>query len=396
MSTESGHSADCRQEFGSDATGLDACFMAEAMALARATQCRTWPNPPVGAVVVQNGHIVGRGTHQGPGQLHAEPQALAEAGDAALGATLYVTLEPCNHQGRTGPCAPAIFAAGIRRVVVAVRDLNPTVSGGGCRYLRDRGLDVHCGILAPEALELIWPFVTTDNFSRPYVELKTATSLDGFFAPSMANSENRAPIFLTGLDARIDVHCRRRKVDVVLVGEATVIADDPRLDGRLVGDRKCVPQDEPQAAYLDTDLSWAGGFRRETYLVFAGQGSEQSPNRKIIENDGGQIVFCKLKNGRLDLSSVLAELKGRGLLAVMVEGGPTLAASFLQDGLIDRWIQYTAPVILGAGVTWPIQECSTMDSSGGFTLTQSGNLGGDLLAVYDKQDFAAALAKATL
>ncbi len=370
--------------------------MAEALALARSAKGRTWPNPPVGAVVAQNGLIVGRGFHKGPGQPHAESQALAEAGEKARGATLYVTLEPCNHQGHTAPCAPSVHAAGIRRIVVAMRDPNPTVTGGGCRYLRDRGLMVDCGIMADQALEMIWPFVATDNFTRLYVELKTATSLDGFFAPVPGVRSNREPFFLTGTKSREDVHRRRRRIDVVLVGEGTVRADNPRLDGRLVSGQTDVPQIDPVAAYLDSDLSWAGGFNRDNYLVFAGLGCENSANRQKIEQDGGEVIFCKMAGGQLDLRGVLGELARRDLLTVMVEGGPTVAASFLREGLVDRWVKFTAPIILGEGVSWPINGSGVITGSDRFTLTSTSEMASDLLTVYDRRDFASTLARVTL
>ncbi len=259
------------ERFATDASAVDRAFMAEALALAAGVPERTWPNPPVGAVVVRDGRVVGRGAHAGPGHSHAEIIALAEAGQQARGATLYVTLEPCNHTGRTGPCAPAVAEAGIRRVVVAMRDPNPTVLGGGCRHLRDRGLAVAVGCLAEQALELVWPFVVTENFRRPYVELKTATSLDGRFAPVPVAGAVPAPVYLTGEAARRDVHRRRRRVDVVLVGEGTVRADRPRLDGRLAAGEAGVPMADPLPAYVDTDLSWTGGLPAERYLVFAGR-----------------------------------------------------------------------------------------------------------------------------
>ena len=199
-----------RERPAPDASG-DGRWMDEALALARGAASRTWPNPPVGAVVVRDGVVVGRGAHEGAGTPHAEPIALAEAGDRARGATLYVTLEPCNHQGRTPPCAPAVAASGVTRVVVAMRDPNPAVIGGGCRHLRDRGIRVDCGLRAAAALDLVWPFVTTDNFARPYVELKTAHSLDGWFAPDAVLRESDAPFYLTGEVARHDVHRRRRE-----------------------------------------------------------------------------------------------------------------------------------------------------------------------------------------
>ncbi|MCP4572401.1 MAG: bifunctional diaminohydroxyphosphoribosylaminopyrimidine deaminase/5-amino-6-(5-phosphoribosylamino)uracil reductase RibD [bacterium] len=371
----------------------DEAPMAEALALARATARRTWPNPPVGAVVVRDGEVVGRGAHAGAGSPHAEPLALADAGAAARGATLYVTLEPCNHQGRTPPCAAAVYEAGIARVVVAMRDPNPQVTGGGCRWLRDRGLAVDVGVGAAEALELVWPFAAGGGFPRPWIELKTATTLDGRFAPPDTTRDAAAPFFLTGPDARRDVHRRRRRVDVVLVGEGTVRADRPRLDGRGAAGQNDVPQAEPLAAYCDTDLSWTGGFARETYLVLAGeQAAADAARVAAITADGGKVVACRTSDGRLDLPDVLRKFAARDLVTVMVEGGPRLAASFLGAGLVDRWLRYEAPRVLGAGIGWPADLAPGAED---FHVTRIERHGDDLLTILDRRDFRSLLTEVT-
>lgn len=374
----------------------DTRWMGEALSLARGVAGRTWPNPPVGAVVVHNGEVVGRGAHLGAGQPHAEPVALAEAGAAAKGATLYVTLEPCNHQGRTAPCAPAVFASGVTRVVVANRDPNPTVIGGGCRYLRDRGVEVQCGVLAAEALEMIWPFVVSQNFRRPYVELKTAHSLDGYFSPTTAVRGAAAPVYLTGDEARRDVHRRRRRVDLVLVGEGTVSADCPLLDGRLAAGMPDVPATEPVAAYADSDLSWRGGFRRDHYLVFAGDDARSASARDAIAADGGEIAFCRQVDGRVDPHDLVSQAAARGYLSLMVEGGPTLAGAFLKAGVVDRWIRYQAPLILGGGAGWPEDFLAAGLIDRSFHLTSTQALGADLVTVHDRCNFRDVLAKVTL
>jgi diaminohydroxyphosphoribosylaminopyrimidine deaminase/5-amino-6-(5-phosphoribosylamino)uracil reductase len=384
--------ADCTARHPDDQAAQDRCFMAEALAAARAVSGRTWPNPPVGAVVVADGVVVGRGAHEGPGKPHAEPVALAEAGDRARDGTLYVTLEPCNHEGRTGPCAPAVVAGGVKRVVVAMRDPNPTVAGGGLRHLRDRGLDVTCGVGAEEALELIWPFVATDNFTHPYVELKTALSLDGRFAPARETRTEQAPVYLTGEASRRDVHARRRRVDLVLVGEGTVKADRPRLDGRLADGTDGVPAIEPLAGYVDTHLSWTGGFARDGYLVFAGKEAADSPHRAAIEADGGIIIFCEEDYGWVNLKDLVRRAALRGMQTIMVEGGPRLAASFLEAGLVDRWVRYLAPVVLGRGVGW----AEGGSAAGVFSLTRHRTVGDDLLVIHDKRRFADVLAKVTV
>lgn len=370
--------------------------MSAALALAQKVEKRTWPNPPVGAVVVRNGAIVGRGAHLGPGQLHAEPVALAEAGELARGGTLYVTLEPCNHTGRTPPCTRAILDSGVARVVIGVRDPNPTVAGGGACYLRERGMDVEIGVLPESCLELIWPFVATDNFTRVYVELKTATSLDGRFAPGPEMRKAGEPFYLTGEASRCDVHRRRRRVDLVLVGEGTVAMDQPRLDGRLAAGDHDVPQIDPMPGYVDTDLSWQGGFSRDSYLVFAGEGSQGSKARLAVEKDGGEIIFCREADGHVDPRSLLEMAATRDLLTVMVEGGPRLAGSMLFAGLVDRWVNYMAPVVLGRGVTWPNDFGGPTLPDRGFSLTRLDQLEKDLLFIHDRKNFVATLARVTL
>jgi diaminohydroxyphosphoribosylaminopyrimidine deaminase/5-amino-6-(5-phosphoribosylamino)uracil reductase len=374
----------------------DEHWMDVALDLARGAARRTWPNPPVGAVVVRNGEVVGRGAHQGAGTPHAEPVALAEAGEQARGATLYVTLEPCNHQGRTAPCAPAVIDSGVTRVVVANRDPNPTVIGGGCRHLRDRGLDVVCGVRAVQALELIWPFVVTGNFSRPYVELKTAHSLDGYFAPPPTDRSDVAPVYLTGEMARQDVHRRRRRVDLVIVGEGTVAADRPRLDGRLAAGLTDVPQDDPVPAYVDTDLSWPGGFAREPYVVFAGEDARESSACAAIASGGGQIIFCRTKAGHVDPEDLVRQAAAHGYLSLMIEGGPRLAGAFLGAGAVDRWIRYQAPLILGAGVGWSDGFLTPGFVDRNFHLTSATTLDADLVTVHDRCSFRDVLARVTL
>lgn len=371
-----------------DTADVDAVFMAEALRLAASVPVRPWPNPPVGAVVVRDGRIVGRGAHRGPGTPHAETLALAEAGDGARGATLYVTLEPCNHTGRTPPCAPAVAASGVTHVVVAMRDPNPLVKGGGCRFLREHGLEVRIGAGAAAALELVWPFAVTDGFQRPFVELKSAVSLDGRFAPPGAARDVAAPVYLTGEPARRLVHERRRWSDAVVIGEGTARADRPRLDGRLADGLPGVPAAEPVAVCLDTDLSWSGGLGRAPFLVVAGENARRSPNLEAVAAAGGEVVFCRERDGRLDLRAALAALRARGLCALLFEGGPALSAALLAAGVVDRWRQFVAPVVLGDGVGW---TAAPPPAAPGFTLTRCEAVAGDAMLVHDRAPFAARL-----
>ena len=247
----------------------DIRFMIEALRLAARLPGRPWPNPPVGAVVVRDGEIVGRGAHQGAGTAHAERVALAEAGDRARGATLYVTLEPCNHRGRTEACAPLVTDSGVARLVVGVADPNPGVPGGGLATAAAAAIAVEVGVCGRECLEMIWPFAASEAFARPFVLPKTAVSLDGRFAPPPARDLDGAPFYLTGEAARADVHRLRRWCDVVLVGEGTARADRPRLDGRLAGD-DC-PAADPLAGWVDSDLSLDVDGGRAPDLICAGR-----------------------------------------------------------------------------------------------------------------------------
>ncbi len=372
----------------------DARWMADALRLAARLPRRPWPNPPVGALVVRDGQIVGRGAHHGAGLPHAEVLALEEAGERARGATLYVSLEPCNHQGRTPPCAPRVAAAGLSRVVISVGDPNPNVAGGGLRLLREAGLDLTIGVLGEKALELIWPFVATGAFERPYVLLKTAASLDARFTLSPRAPAPR-PSYLTGLAARRQVHEMRRWSDLVIVGEGTVMADRPLLNGRLVTEEADCPAAEPVAGYVDTDLSFHGDWGQERFFVFAGAAAA-AEDRARVEQVGGVVVPCAERDGHVALDSLLEEAFRRGGWTLLVEGGPTLAAAFLKRGLVDRWVQYIAPLYAGGGVAWPRELVPPTDEATRFHFTAARRAGDDLCLAYDRLPFAQLLEELTV
>lgn len=208
--------------------------------------------------------------------------ALDQAGPRAGGATLYCTLEPCNHEGRTPPCAPRVASSGIARLVVAITDPNPHVAGRGLDVVRDAGIEVTVGVAAEDALELVWPFVATAALERPFVVLKTATSLDGRFAAA-SRVACEGPNYLTGPEARRDVHRLRRWSDVVLVGRRTKQTDEPQLDGRLVTERDACPEAEPLPAYVDTHLTLTDGWPVRPHWVFAGARSAPPDRRRDVE-----------------------------------------------------------------------------------------------------------------
>jgi diaminohydroxyphosphoribosylaminopyrimidine deaminase/5-amino-6-(5-phosphoribosylamino)uracil reductase len=333
--------------------------------------------------VVKDGEVVGRGAHHGAGLPHAEWVALREAGEKAHGATLYLTLEPCNHHGRTPPCTEAVLRAGVARVVIGIRDPNPRVKGGGMDRLLGDGVEVTLGVDAAACLELVWPFVVTAGFARPYVELKTAVSLDGRLGPRRRPAAAApGPAYLTGEAARREVHVRRRWLDLVLVGRETAAADRPRLDTRLAPLDAACPSAEPLGGYVDTRLALTAGLRRERGLVFCAQDAPGEPPA------GFEAVRCPAGPGGIAPAAMLEAAAARQIRTVLLEGGPRLAASFLAAGLVDRWTQYTAPVVLGEGVSWPAGFAA---AGGSFTLTRSEPVADDLRTTWDRLDFAATL-----
>lgn len=310
--------------------------MARALELARLGWGQTTPNPMVGAVVVHNEEIVGEGYHVRAGEPHAEVIALQAAGARARGATLYVTLEPCNHQGRTPPCTNAITAAEIRRVVAAAGDPNPAAASGA-EKLRANGIIVDFGILESEARELNAAFHASFTLDRPWVTLKLAVSLDG----AIADAE-RTRGWLTGPLARAEVQRLRAASDAVAIGIATAIADDPLLTARV----EPPPRVQPTRVVFDRHarLSAYGALARtarEVPTIIVTTPTTQLP--PDLANAGVEAIKAR------DLHGALAKLKARGISSLLVEGGAGLAASFLGAGYVDRMIIFQAPIVLGAG-----------------------------------------------
>ncbi len=318
-------------------------FMWMALDLARQGRGRTSPNPMVGAVVVQNSEVVGSGYHQAAGTPHAEIIALEKAGPAARGATLYINIEPCNHLGRTGPCTEAIIKAGIARVVAAMQDPNPLVSGGGFARLSEAGIKVKTGVLEEKAQRLNEIFVKYITTGLPFVGVKVAMSLDGKIGTATGESH-----WITGEKSRQFVHRLRDQSDVILVGIETVLKDDPRLTARLLdgGGRDPVRVVVDSAARLPLDARVIhGGSPARLILAVTGR----APREKIqaLEARGVEIVTLPDREGWVDLTALLRELAGRELASVLVEGGGTLNYSFLEQGLIDKLFVFTAPLIIG-------------------------------------------------
>jgi diaminohydroxyphosphoribosylaminopyrimidine deaminase/5-amino-6-(5-phosphoribosylamino)uracil reductase len=320
----------------------DQRHMQRALELARRGLYSTPPNPSVGCVLVRWGQVVGEGFHQRTGESHAEVVAVRDAGAAAAGATAYVTLEPCAHHGRTPPCVDALIAAGVGRVVVAMRDPNPSVDGAGILRLTQAGIAVSAGLMADEAAEINRGFVTRMVKFRPWVTLKLGASLDGRTA--LANGASK---WITGEKSRTDVQRLRARASAIVTGSGTVVADDPMLTVRdphfeMRGRR-------PLRVVLDTELRTAPSSQ---VLSFAGSTliltrDAESPLAAPLRAAGARVESAPVSAAGLDLNAVLARLAELECNEVLVEAGPTLAGEFMRSGLVDELVVYMAPVILG-------------------------------------------------
>ena len=326
------------------------------LALRLAARGAGWvsPNPMVGAVVVKDGQIVGQGYHRRVGAAHAEVAALRQAGDAAKDADLYVTLEPCNHQGRTPPCTQAILAAGVARVIIASLDPNPQVTGGGAEYLQSQGVTVETGLLAAAARRLNEAWFHWVNTGRPWVIAKAACSLDGKIATVGGESQ-----WLTGEAARAFAHRLRHQVDAILVGIDTVLADDPQLTTRLPGNhtknekRKTEkPGKDPIRIILDSQLRiplTAKVLHLDSPAPTWVACTEASPPQKVreLERLGAEVLLLPPDSGRVSLSDLLKLLGGRQIQSLLVEGGAEVLGSFFDQNLIHMFHFFYAPRFLG-------------------------------------------------
>ena len=322
--------------------------MSRALELARQGLNTTTPNPRVGCVLVKNGVIVGEGWHRRAGEAHAEVGALAQAGEHAQGATAYVTLEPCSHFGRTPPCVDALVRAQVARVVAAMEDPNPSVNGRGLARLREAGVDVRCGLLRDEAIELNIGFVSRMTRGRPWVRLKLATSLDGLSALPDGTSQ-----WITSQPARTDGHAWRARACAVLTGIGTVQADNPRLDVRglnaprqphlvVVDSRLDIPLD----ARLFSTLG-LGDQARQIWIYTATPGNEEK--RQALEALGATVIDMPGPGGKVDLAALLRDLGQREINELHVEAGHKLNGSWIREGLVDEFLLYLAPQMLGPG-----------------------------------------------
>ena len=366
----------------------DRRFMQLALTLGRRGLGRTWPNPAVGAVVVKDGIIVGRGWTQDGGRPHAEVEALRRAGEAARGATLYVTLEPCSHVGKSPPCADAVVAAGISRVVSAIEDPNPLVAGQGYAKLRAAGITVDTGLGAREAAHDHAGHFRRIRDKRPHVILKLAVSSDDKIAAA-----GHEPVAITGETARTRVHLLRAQCDAILVGIGTVLSDDPLLTCRLPG----MESRSPVRVVLDSALRISAESRlvhsaRQTALWLIASETAEAASAARLGAAGAQVIRLAPKPGAiagavgLDLEAVLHALAERGIARLLVEGGSRVAAAFVAAGLADEIWLLRGPDAIGQGGVAALDALplAAVTQSPAFKLRASETLDKDTLTIFER------------
>jgi diaminohydroxyphosphoribosylaminopyrimidine deaminase/5-amino-6-(5-phosphoribosylamino)uracil reductase len=363
-------------------TSDDARFMALALALGRRGLGNAWPNPAVGAVLVKGGVVVGRGWTQPGGRPHAEVEALRRAGAAARGATLYVTLEPCSHYGKSPPCADAIVAAGVSRVVSALEDPNPKVAGQGYAKLRAAGIAVDVTIGAEEARRAHAGHICRVRNARPHVTLKLAVSADG-----KAGLPGRKPVRITGEAATARVHLMRAMNDAVVTGIGTVLADDPQLTCRLPG----MEHRSPVRVVIDSALRLPPGSRlaktaaQTLVWVFCAEDAPAARARALTDL-GVEILRVPGAAGRLDLAAVLRGLSARGITRAMVEAGPIISAAFVAADLVDEAALFRSANPLGEGIdALEGMPLSALTLSPKLRLVGTDQVGADALQTYERK-----------
>lgn len=365
----------------------DDIFMRSALAMARRGLGRTWPNPAVGAVVVAPGgnqaELISRGWTMPGGRPHAETEALTRAGERARGATLYVTLEPCAHHGKTPPCVDAIVAAGIARVVCALDDPDPRVAGQGVSRLEDAGIRVDMGILRDEAYRLARGHILRVREQRPEVTLKIAVGSDGLMAPG-----DGAPVWVTGETARARGHLMRARSDAILVGRGTVEADDPTLTCRLPGMEERSPvrivMDSRLALHADAKLLQTAG---EVPLWLICREDVVTARREQLTDKGATVITVqKGDDGRPDPLAVCRALAEKGITRLLIEGGPGVARAFLDNGLVDRAVIFKGPSAVGERGIEALrgQSLDDLEKAEGFEMTEVRNLGEDQVTIFEK------------
>jgi len=352
-------------------SAVDHGMMARALQLAERGLWTTAPNPRVGCVLVRDGEIVGEGWHEKAGEPHAEVVALRAAGERARGATAYVTLEPCSHHGRTPPCAEALIAAGVVRVVAAMSDPNPLVSGRGLAMLGAAGIETACGLLENEARELNIGFVSRMTRGRPWLRLKVAASLDGKTALNNGVSQ-----WITGPDARHDGHRWRARACAILTGIGTVRDDDPQLNVRAVETSR-----QPLRVVVDSKLETpltARILQGGPVLVAAAVDDEKRAN--LLRAAGAEVLVLPNAAGKVELKDLLEELGRRGINEVHAEAGFKLNGSLLREGLVDELLLYLAPCLIGhaASGLFNLPELTTLDDKRRLKILDLRQVGADI------------------
>jgi diaminohydroxyphosphoribosylaminopyrimidine deaminase/5-amino-6-(5-phosphoribosylamino)uracil reductase len=360
-------------------TPEDTAHMQSALALARRGLGTTWPNPSVGCVIVRDGRVVGRGRTAPGGRPHAEPQALAMAGDQARGATAYVTLEPCCHTGRSPPCTDALIAAGIARIVVATGDPDARVNGNGLAQLRAAGIDVQTGLLETPAQDVLAGFATRITAGRPMVTLKLASTLDGRIATSSGESQ-----WITGTPARRLAHAMRGRHDAVMAGAGTVLADNPDLTCRIDGYRNIQPVRVLADSHLRTPLTHRVALSPSWFLIR--EGTNLARETAFLDL-GHTLIKVPGSSIGVDLAAAMQALGSKGLTRLLIEGGGQLAAAMLRADLVDRIAWFHAPSIMG-GDGWPAVQAfgvKTLDQMPRFKRHCVTAIGDDMISEYARQ-----------
>jgi len=359
--------------------------MGTALALAGRGLGRVSPNPAVGCVLVREdlgGRIVGRGWTQPGGRPHAETESIRRAGPLASGSTAYITLEPCNHIGETGPCAAALIKAGIRRAVVAIEDPDPRTAGAGLQHLRDAGIEVITDVLGDEARHLNAGFISKITQNRPLFALKTAASLDGRIATGTGDSK-----WITADTARQFGHLLRARHDAIMIGSETALADDPSLTCRLAGmeDQSPVRIILSSGLRLSPDSQLVQTANQVPTIIYTLDPSTE--HRAEMETRGVTVVIAGAdENGRISVSGVASDLAARGMTRVLLEGGGTLAASFLKADLIDRVYWFTAAKLIGGDGRPALagMDIDRLNQTPAFTRRSNCVMGADILDILER------------
>ena len=353
---------------------LDKSYMKRALTLARKGIGKTAPNPAVGCVIVKDGRIVGTGWHRKAGSPHAEIHALAMAGPAARDADVYVTLEPCCHTGKTPPCSQALIDAGVKRVIAGMSDPNPRVGGGGLAALTGAGIEVVCGVLQDDCAAINRPFIKHISTGMPYVTYKCAMTMDGKIATVTGESR-----WISGEDSRRYVHKMRARMDAVMVGVDTVIADNPELTVRHVRGRS------PLRVIVDSSLRTPESVRilngkLASRTIIATTESNPLIHRRYLRQ-GAAILICEQQDGRVSMEDMLQKLGDMGIQSILLEGGGRLAGSLLERGLIDEFVFFLAPKILGSDGFSPfaLVGMTSMEQTYRLAFTHVGRSGADIV-----------------